>query len=282
MNTYELSQTFPIGILDSGLGGLSVLQAIWQSLPQENTIYLADSKYAPYGDKSLEFIQQRTLKLCNFLIEQKVKAIVIACNTATTNAINYIREIIQDVIIIGVEPGIKPAFSISKNKIVGVLATENTLKSENFSNLVENIIEQNLVKNPVLYQQSGNGLVELIETQNIDLNNENLLDLIKTYINPMLYKNVDTIVLGCTHYPFLLPILNTLYPHINFVETAQAIVSHLKAKLLDENLLNNIQSHKVKHLLLSSLDEKYLKDFIHKNIKSNSNMQIDYSKFDIV
>ncbi len=262
-----------IGFIDSGLGGLSILNKVWQKLPNENTIYIADSKYAPYGNKSLEFIQQRCLDLCNFLLQHKVKTIVIACNTATTNCIDYLRSNINSIPIIGVEPAIKPAFlgtMSSKNKKVGILATENTLNSNNFKKLVSNIT--NTLSEYILIQEPGNGLVECIEQQNISMDNQKLVTLCKMYIDKMLEHGIDTIVLGCTHYPFLLPILNTTYPNINFVESSLAIANHLYNTLENNSKLNLDFSNKITHYLYSSLCLQHIKEFvINKNINVNVN-----------
>ncbi len=264
-----------IGVLDSGLGGLSILQQIWQDLPFELTIYLADSKYAPYGIKSKEFLCQRSLDLCRFLCRQKVKIIVIACNTATTNTIAYLRSHINHIPIIGVEPGIKPALSISKNKHIGILATHNTIISDDFNQLMQGLAlnyqqEFNII--PRWFPLAANGLVELIENGNIHMNNQELVSLCKNYIDFLMQKNVDTIVLGCTHYPFLLNIFSKLYPTIKFIETAEAVVNHLKNTLLEQNTnvnINEKQNIVIEHKMLSSLNSQHLMEFVNENCRKH-------------
>ncbi|MFM2343724.1 MAG: hypothetical protein RLZZ210_332 [Pseudomonadota bacterium] len=246
-----------IGILDSGLGGLSVLQQVWQDLPLESTIYIADSKHAPYGTKLKQFLCSRSLELCNFLCEQDVKAIVVACNTATTNTITYLRENITHIPIIGVEPGIKPALNISKNKKIGILATHNTLYSEEFNKLMQATglaYKHEFGLEPIWIKQCGNGLVELIESCNINLSNNELVNLCKYYIDEIIAQGADTIVLGCTHYPFLLSIFNELYPNINFIETSKAVVNHLRNTLVSNSnnksyINNNDVNNQIKNIL---------------------------------
>ena len=185
----------PIGIFDSGVGGLSVLKEIQRLMPHENLIYIADSAFAPYGNKPLEFIQQRCLDLTQCLIDQDVKAIVVACNTATATAISNLR--IQFTLpIIAMEPGVKPAITATKTGIVGVLATENTLSSDQFTHLLHRY-----AKNVKVICQPCPGLVEQIEAG--ELESETTRQLIKQFATPLLSAGADTIVLGCTHYPLI-------------------------------------------------------------------------------
>jgi glutamate racemase len=251
----ERNNSAAIGVLDSGLGGISVLREIWKTMPNENTIYIADSQNAPYGNKSIDFIQTRVLQLCNFLLDQKCKSIVIACNTATVNAASFIREHIKlDIPIIAVEPGVKPALqsyiAIDNQVNIGVLATYNTIKSAHLHNLIKKISDEYYIEHnikPQFILQAGIGLVEEIENMNLSenkildfsINNLKLTDLCKKCIDPMILHGVHTIVLGCTHYPFLLPILNILYPEIKFLETSKAIASHLQKVLHNKNFINH-------------------------------------------
>ena len=189
----------PIGFFDSGLGGLSVWKEVYALIPNENTIYLADSKYAPYGVKPKEMIIELSCKNTEYLLNAGCKMIVVACNTATTSAISYLREK-YDVPFVGIEPAIKPAALSSKKKRVGVLATEGTLISDLF------------LKTSALYatgvetiSQKGNGLVELIE--NGEIQSTEMLELLRSYVDPMTKQGIDYLVLGCTHYPFLRPLL---------------------------------------------------------------------------
>lgn len=192
----------PVGVFDSGVGGLSVLQAIHRLLPQESLLYCADSRYAPYGDHTAAFVTDRSLAIAQWLVDQGAKAIVVACNTATTQAITTLRECLT-VPVIGVEPGVKPAVQQSRSRIAGVLATAGTLKSDKFQKLVEvHAVDCRLVC------VAGVGLVEAIESGDID--SPALSALLERYLQPILEAGADTLALGCTHYPFLIPLIRRL------------------------------------------------------------------------
>lgn len=225
-----------IGILDSGVGGLSVLREIHRQLPEEYLIYLADSAYAPYGERSISEVQERTLALCDWLVKQNCKALVVACNTATAHAIQMIRErYAEQLIIIGVEPGIKPALALTRTNVIGVLATSNTLNSSKFQALVAKLqVQQPTIR---FICQAGTGLVPLIEQGQADsIATKNLL---RTYLTPMLAQGMDTLVLGCTHYPFLTSAIRRIVgTHAQLVDTSQAISKHLSKELQGRALLN--------------------------------------------
>ena len=220
----------PIGIFDSGIGGLSVLKEIQQLLPNEDLIYIADSAHAPYGNKPHEFIQQRCETLCRFLIEQQARAIVIACNTATAVAVAKLREQFA-LPIIAMEPGVKPAIAATKTGVVGVLATQNTLASEQFAKLLHRY-----AANVKVVSQPCPGLVEQIENGEFD--SARTQGLIEEYARPLLDAGADTIVLGCTHYPLILEqIIRITGPDIAIIETGQAVALQLKRKLEEQTLL---------------------------------------------
>lgn len=215
----------PIGVFDSGLGGLSVLRDIRAQLPGEALLYLADSLYAPYGDKPEAQIQARTIAICDWLISQQVKAIVVACNTATTRAIHLLRERYRELPIIGVEPGLKPAASQSATHVVGVLATRNTLASDKFSALLA-------AQDPScrFVCVAGTGLVEFVE--NGDTQSPALIALLREQLAPMLDAGADTLVLGCTHYPFLLPAINAVTGgRLAVIDTGAAVARRLVQQL---------------------------------------------------
>lgn len=185
--------TSPIGIFDSGVGGTSIWREIHKLLPHESTIYLADSKNAPYGPKGKQKIVELSIKNTELLIEKGCKLIVVACNTATTNAIRYLREN-YDVPFIGIEPAIKPAALQTKSNAIGILATKGTLSSELFHKTSD------LYGNGVtIIEQIGEGLVPLIE--NGEINSPEMENLLKLYIQPMIAADIDYLVLGCSHYP---------------------------------------------------------------------------------
>jgi glutamate racemase len=213
-----------IGVFDSGVGGLSILDEALRQLPQHDYIYLADSANAPYGEKSSDWIAERSLVLCRYLASQGCDAIVIACNTATAEAIKQIRQQLS-IPIIGVEPGIKPAAMQSQNHIVGVLATEATLKSDKFNALLAT-----LPSDCRFIKQAGAGLVPLIESGKAD--GQETLELLAKHLEPIQDAGADTIVLGCTHYPFLRKAIRKLLGEsITLIDTSDAVVRQLKRQL---------------------------------------------------
>lgn len=187
----------PIGIFDSGIGGTSIWREIISLLPNENTIYLSDSKNAPYGDKSPEKIIEFSIKNTELLLAKGCKLIIVACNTATTSGIKILRDT-YDIPFIGIEPAIKPAALKTKTNNIGILATKGTLSSSLFSETSERF-----TSNIKVIEQVGKGLVTLIE--NGKLHSNEMTRLLQLYLNPMLKKNIDYLVLGCTHYPYLIP-----------------------------------------------------------------------------
>ncbi|WP_210560420.1 glutamate racemase [Psychrosphaera aestuarii] len=234
----------PIGIFDSGVGGLSIAKDIHALMPNENLIYVADQAYAPYGSKSPQQIQQRCQSITQFLIEKNCKAIVVACNTATVNAISFLREQ-YSLPIIGVEPGIKPAALNSRSGIIGVLATEQTIQSAAFSSLINRFKQH--VKVEV---QACPKMVELVEANN--LLSDEALSIVAEYISPLLEKGADQIALGCTHYVFLEPLISkVINDRAEIVNTASPVAAQVQRRLLEKNLLSNAK-HKGNVTLFSS------------------------------
>ncbi|AUC83327.1 glutamate racemase [Lacinutrix sp. Bg11-31] len=221
----------PIGIFDSGVGGTSIWKEMHLCLPLESSIYLADSLNAPYGQKGKDKIIELSIKNTEFLLNKNCKLIVIACNTATTNAISVLREK-YNVPIIGIEPAIKPAALNTQTKAIGILATKGTLSSALFHNT------SNLYSNGItIVEQVGQGIVELIETGNYESIEMEML--LKSYLKPMLEANIDYLVLGCTHYPYLIPMLTKLLPnHVKIIDSGLAVAKQTKAVLEQHNLLN--------------------------------------------
>lgn len=221
----------PIGLFDSGIGGTSIWKEIHTLLPNENTIYLADSINAPYGQKTKEEIIHLSFKNTEFLLEQNSKIIVVACNTATTNAIKELRAK-YDVPIIGIEPAIKPAAIHTKTKSIGILATKGTLSSELFYKTVSNLEGINVI------EQVGYDLVKLIEEGKIDSNE--IIELLKTYLQPMIEANIDYLVLGCSHYPYLVPQIKKILPEsVKIIDSGEAVARQTKLVLEKNDLLNN-------------------------------------------
>ncbi|TBV24863.1 glutamate racemase [Meridianimaribacter sp. CL38] len=225
--------TQPIGIFDSGVGGTSIWKEINLLLPNENTIYLADSKNAPYGLKTKSEIIDLSIKNTEYLLKKNCKIIVVACNTATTNAIKVLRENYQ-IPFIGIEPAIKPASLNTQTKAIGILATKGTLSSELFHKTT-NLYSSGIT----IIEQVGNGLVELIERGEIQ--SEAMKSLLKTYLQPMIEANIDYLVLGCTHYPYLMPLLLEILPkHVKIIDSGEAVARQTKFILETKQLLNKI------------------------------------------
>ena len=216
----------PIGIFDSGIGGTSIWAAIHQLLPNEKTIYLADSKNAPYGQKSKAEIIALSIKNVEFLLKMDCKLIVVACNTATTNAIQELRAK-YDVPFIGIEPAIKPAATNSKTQTIGILATQGTLNSELFHKTTEKY------HNTKIIEQVGHGLVQLIE--NGDINSPEMKQLLHSYLSPMIEANIDYLVLGCSHYPYLIPQIKEILPaHIQIIDSGEAVAKQTRNVLREK------------------------------------------------
>lgn len=210
----------PIGIFDSGIGGTSIWAAIHHLLPQEKTIYLADSKNAPYGQKSKAEIIALCVKNTDFLLKMDCKLIVVACNTATTNAIQELRTK-YNLPFIGIEPAIKPAATNSKTQTVGILATQGTLNSALFNKATE------MYQDTKIIEQVGHGIVQLIENGNI--NSPEMTQLLDSYLKPMIEENIDYLVLGCSHYPYLIPQIKRILPsHIQIIDSGEAVARQVK------------------------------------------------------
>lgn len=244
MNTNQmlpkLAADHPIGVFDSGVGGISVLKHIHALLPHEELLYVADSKYAPYGNKTPAEIQLRCFEIADFLIEKNAKAIVVACNTATAAAIDSMRAKYA-LPIIGMEPAVKPAAEASISGIIGVLATTGTLKSAQFAGLLESY-----GRNVKVVTQACVGLVECIERG--ELNNEHTFYLLKQYCQPLLNEGADTIVLGCTHYPFVRPLIKKIVgENVTLIDTGTAVAKYLEKRLSALDMLaDNKELAKVK------------------------------------
>lgn len=253
--------TNPIGIFDSGIGGISIWKEIHRLLPNENTIYLADSDNAPYGIKGKETIIDLSTKNTDYLISNQCKLIVVACNTATTNAISVLRKK-YDVPFIGIEPAIKPAALNSKTKAIGILATKGTLASELFNNTAS--LYASGLK---VIEQVGEGLVELIEMGKLD--SFETKALLKSYLKPMLEADIDYLVLGCSHYPYLMPLLLELLPnHVKIIDSGEAVARQTKNVLKSKDLLN-LSTFKSKNVFYTNGNPDVLKAIIEDDYNVN-------------
>jgi glutamate racemase len=242
----------PIGLFDSGIGGTSIWSAIHDLMPNEDTIYLADSLNAPYGKKSKDEIITLSKKNTEFLLDKNAKIIVVACNTATTNAIKELRASYQ-VPFIGIEPAIKPAVLNSKTQTIGILATKGTLSSELFNKTIE------LYQDTKIVEQVGHGLVELIE--NGEINSPEMTNLLRSYLQPMIDANIDYLVLGCSHYPYLIPQIKKIIPqHIQIIDSGEA-VARQTYKVVSEKVGTHAMG-KGKAIFYTNTNPKVLSDIL--------------------
>lgn len=261
-----MNENNPIGLFDSGIGGTSIWKEIHTLLPFENTIYLADSKNAPYGLKSKDEILHLCIKNTEFLLEKNCKIIVVACNTATTNAIKELRAK-YDVPFIGIEPAIKPAALSSKTNKIGILATKGTLNSDLFHEKTK------IYTNVKIIEQIGHGLVQLIE--NGDINSPEMTELLESYLQPMIKENIDYLVLGCSHYPYLIPQIRKILPkQIIIIDSGEAVAKQTKNILLKLNLLNqNKTSTSTQSVFYTNLNTNVLEYILENKYK------VDYLDF---
>jgi len=235
----EYDANSPIGIFDSGVGGLSILRHIHALLPNEALLYFADSGFAPYGEKPEAVIVERVLSIADFLLQQNCKAIVVACNTATAAAIAALREKYPSLTVVGVEPGLKPAAAQTKTNVVGVLATERTLASDKFQALHEQQAASGDVR---FLQQACVGLADQIEKG--ELASIQTVSLVRRYVEPLITQGADTLVLGCTHYPFVLEqietVIKSLQKEVSIIDTGAAVARHLQRLLEQSHLYHPI------------------------------------------
>ena len=221
-----MTENQPIGFFDSGWGGLSIMKTARETLPFENFLYVADCGHSPYGDQSHEFIVERARKISAFLFEQKkIKALVVACNTATAEAIDVIRNERPDKIIIGVEPAVKPAVLLSKNKCIGMISTTRTAHSARYLSLLERFGQ-----NARILSVGCPGLMDCVEAGEFD--SPSTIALLHKYLDPLIDAGIDTLILGCTHYPFLTDAIRSIVgSEILIYEPSPAVAKHLKDSL---------------------------------------------------
>lgn len=220
----------PVGVFDSGVGGVSVLREVRRELPAEDLVYVADSECAPYGDRPAAFIIERSIAMVRFLERQGAKAIVVACNTATGIAVDTLRARFA-LPIVAIEPAVKPAASQTRSGVIGVLATTQTISSPRFSKLVDAHAAGVRV-----VAQASPGLVEQVEAG--ELSGAATRSLVEEYVRPLLDQGADTIVLGCTHYPFLSAVIEEVAgPDVTVIDPAVAVARELRRRLQANGLL---------------------------------------------
>lgn len=225
-------QNSPIGIFDSGVGGLSVLRAIRAQLPKENLLYFADQGHVPYGPRSLEEVRQFSEAITSHLLEQGAKLIVVACNTASAAALHYLRETFPNVPFVGMEPAVKPAAEQTHSGVVGVLATPATFQGALYASVVERF-----ASDVTVLQNTCSGLVEEIERGDVD--GDKAKQILESALRPMLGRGLDTVVLGCTHYPFAIPQIEAICgDSVRVIDPAPAVARQVERRLDALGLLN--------------------------------------------
>lgn len=266
---FILMRNNPIGIFDSGVGGTSIWKEIHALLPGETTIYLADSINAPYGHKSKDEIIALSIKNTEKLLSLGAKIIVVACNTATTNAIDYLRSH-YTAPFIGIEPAIKPAALQTKTKQIGILATKGTLQSDLFSKTSE-LYAHNINVIEVI----GEGLVPLIE--NGKLHSPEMSALLSKFINPLLEAQIDYLVLGCSHYPYLIPQLKEMLPkNVMIIDSGEAVARQTKAVLKEKNILQNTATSKASYTFFTNANTTVLELLLEKYKNDISILKSDF------
>lgn len=215
----------PIGLFDSGIGGLTVLREVRGLLPDADLIYLADQAWAPYGERTLVSLRARATAISEWFVSQGVSLVVVACNTASGAALFELRSLFPSVTFVGMEPAVKPAAETSATGVVGVLATSGTLNASLYANVVERHAD-----GVTIIEQPGVGLVDLVEEGDLD----STVPLLEKYLRPMLAEGADRIVLGCTHYPFLIDHVRELVPSdVVIVDPAPAVARRV-AQVVDD------------------------------------------------
>jgi glutamate racemase len=238
-----------VGFFDSGVGGLSVLRQVRADLPHESLLYVADSGYAPYGNQSVELIIQRSFAITEFLLERGAKVVVVACNTATAAAVARLRAHFA-IPIIGIEPAIKPAVAMTRSGIVGILATGNTVRSVKFAHL----LDQHGHRARILVQPCP-GLADCVEQG--ELSGPRPRTLLERYLQPLLSAGADTLVLGCTHYPFLIPLIQQLAGcEVAILDPSPAVARQLRHRLESAGLLATGDAIGVEYYFTSGVPEQ--------------------------
>lgn len=247
----------PIGIFDSGIGGLSVLREIRVLMPNENIIYFGDQAHVPYGARSMEQIQNFSEGITNFLLKQNAKIIVVACNTASAAALKYLRQKFPAVQFVGMEPAIKPAAEKTQTKKVGVLATPATFQGALYASVVERF-----ASDVEIFQNTCNGLVNQIELGELD--SAKTRSILENALLPMLENNIDTVVLGCTHYPFVIPLIKKIVgDNVRVIDPAPAVAKQTE-RLLEASELRNLSNKKGKVIFFTSGDVKSSENVLSK------------------
>ncbi len=231
-----MADTRPIGVFDSGVGGLSVLRALRAHLPNEHFIYIADQAHVPYGSRSLDEVRRFAEGITRFLLSREAKAVVVACNTASAAALHALREAFPETPFVGMEPAVKPAAETTQSGVVGVLATPATFQGALYASVVERFAHGTR-----LLEHTCDGLVQCIESG--DLHGEAPRRILETALRPMLAEGMDTVVLGCTHYPFVIPLIQDIVgPSVRVIDPAPAIARQTRRVLEARHSRNALQA----------------------------------------
>ena len=250
------NQSQYVGVFDSGVGGLSVIREIHRLLPQVSLLYIADQAHVPYGKRQLEEIRSFSLVITHFLLSKGARLIVVACNTASAAALSALRETLPETPFVGMEPAVKPATQQTENGIVGVLATPATFQGRMYSTLVERF-----AKNVKLLTNTLPGLVEAVERGELESPATRLI--LKNAIKPMLAQGVDTLVLGCTHFPFVLPLIREIAgPDVKVIDPAPAIARRT-AYLLEQSAISIAAEAEIQPVFATTGDVAQFKNAIH-------------------
>jgi glutamate racemase len=255
MMAIEVTTSSPLGVFDSGVGGLSVLQAVQHELPDEATIYLADQAHVPYGRRPLEEVQSFAEAISGYLLSKGAKLIVVACNTASAAALHHLRATFPEIPFVGMEPAVKPAAEYTRSGVVGVLATPATFQGKLYASVVERF-----ANGVTVLQQTCPGLVGQIEAGN--LKGSETREILEQALEPMLKQGIDTVVLGCTHYPFVIPLIEEIVgPGVRVIDPAPAVARQVHRVLSDRNMLNK-HDQAAGHRYLTSGEAKRLESLL--------------------
>jgi len=265
------NNTAPIAVFDSGVGGLSVLRAIQQQFPGEDILFLADQAHVPYGSRSLEEVRQFSEEITRYFLAQGAKLIVVACNTASAAALYHLREVFPQIPFVGMEPAVKPAAEHTLSGIVGVLATPATFQGELYNSVVERFAD-----GVSLMQDTCVGLVEQIEAGNLDGGESRRI--LETALSPMLSAGIDTVVLGCTHYPFVIPLIQEIVgPDVRVIDPAPAIARQV-GRLLEHHALMRARPDGGTTRYLTTGREAALRDFLKRIGVSEDVQRVTWGK----
>ncbi len=265
----------PIGVFDSGVGGLSVLRAMREQMPNESVIYFGDQGHVPYGPRSMEEIQKFSEGITRFLLEQNSKLIVVACNTASAAALKHLRGQFPEVPFVGMEPAVKPAAEITKTGKVGVLATPATFQGALYASVVERFgagVE--------FFQNTCPGLVGQIEKGELESNTTRAI--LEDALLPMLEKNIDTVVLGCTHYPFVIPLIEQIVgDNVRVIDPAPSVARQVK-RLLEADGKMNQTSESLRVQFYTSADPASMKSLLPLLLGTNGEVEAVTWKDDLI